>query len=148
MKKTIALLLVLLLGLALLAGCADKKTTSNEEPSAPSQSAGASISSSPSTSKEDLPFDGTVTAAKENGTVKVTVSLPQKGQTLCSLLLVTDLSYQYTFAQGDGRLCDMKQIALDEKGEASATLQLNGVTETVYLIVTADDGTFATVTVK
>ena len=137
MKKAIALLLIPLLFLPIFVGCGTKTSESSpSEDATPSPS--VSIPVDPS-----FPSDGTVNAERENDTVKVEVKIPSKAGTACSLLLVTDPSYQYGFANGEG-LCDIAQIALDDGGEAIATLRLNGASGPVYLIVTTNDGAFMT----
>ena len=152
MKKIISVLLLLLLALSLFAGCAKKQTTSNDQTPAESPSSSASSPQSDATDPskgEAFPEDGVVTATKDGSTVQVSLAIPSYAKKHCSLLLLTDTSYQYSWADAPaGVLCDLGQLTLDDKGNGSATLKAPEAIGTVYLVVTTESGAFTTVTIN
>ena len=160
MKKLTATLLILLLALLLLAGCQSKKTTS--EPSVsdtPEESSVSDIAPSPSVpsvsepSKEKvslspLPENVDISAKKEGTSVTIRLSLPDAAEKEVSLVILTDLSYRYSWAENpEEGLCDVAQLALDDKGQGEASLYIKNATDTFYLVVTTADGTSYTLTI-
>ncbi len=150
MKKPTATLLILLLALSLLTGCQEKKTTSEpERPTTPEEGSVSDIAPSPFTSDPSgekdsispLPENVHISAKKEGSSVKVRLSLPDATEKEVSLVVLTDLSYRYSWAEHKEALCDLAQIRLDDKGEGTLTMQLNNENDPFYLIITTADGT-------
>ena len=150
MKKPIAILLVLLLALSFLTACQGKKTTSEpQSPTTPEEGSVLDIVPSPSASDPSeeksslspLPENVDISAKKEGSSVAVRLSLPDAAGKEVSLVILTDLSYRYSWAEHQEALCDLAQVRLDDKGEGTLTMQLNNENDPFYLIVTAADGT-------
>lgn len=149
MKKIIVTLLLLLLALSLLAGCTKKQSTTDSSLSTPDGQTSLSESESGSDETSNFPSDGKLTVTKEGTSVKGTLSIPSMSGRICSLLLLPDLSYQFSWGeQPQERLCDLAEITLDEKGDGTFTLNTNGFDGSVYLVVTTDDGAFTTAEIK
>lgn len=80
--------------------------------------------------------------------MKVQLTAASLAKKEISLVLIKDPSYQYTWSEDtEGRLCDLAQICLDDKGEGTVTLQL-GDAATAYLVVSTEDGLSTILTVN
>ena len=142
MKKYIPIVGMCLLAACLLAGCKSKNT--------PVQSTTAPVATTTTTtiSTDNLPAEGVLSCQKDGTTIAIRVTLAECANEEVSLLVLSDLSYQYTWWENpDACLSDLGQLTLDAKGEGSIELKLKSSEQPVYLLLTTSAGV-ATLEVK
>ena len=156
MKKTISILLILLLSVSLFAACGKGQTTDEQPSSSPNEGPSSSLSQeepSPAPSGEDsskadpsmpLPADDRLSVKKEDGALVVSVTSKEDAQKEVSLIVLTDLSYQYSWMDHTEEcLSDLGQLRLDDQGCGKLTLTIKKEGTPLFLVLTAPSGSYS-----
>ena len=142
MKKVFVLCLALLLALPLFAGCTKKKTTDTPSPDSPAPQSSATESFDHCSELPPDPADGKLTLSREGKTLTVKITLESDKNSAVSLLLLDDPAYTTSWAENPEHLIDLAEAVLDDKGEATLTLQLKDENAVCHLILTTKSGVF------
>jgi hypothetical protein len=90
------------------------------------------------------PAEGVLSYQKEGESITAYVTLPKCAGEAVSLLLLTDLRYQYSWAEApDACLSDLGQLTLSSSGEGSLTLTPKTTDAPLYLILSTSCGSYA-----
>ncbi len=133
MKKIIVCICALLLVVCgVLCGCKGKEQPEN--------------STAATTEKEKpaaTPADGIMSCTKNGAAVTVNITLTECAGKEVSLVAILDPQYQYTWSENASAcLSDIGQICLDKDGKGTHTLTLKAENEPVYIILTAESGSY------
>lgn len=132
MKKTIICICAVLLACGILCGCKGKD-----------QPDGNTVTTAAVENPDAVPADGIMSCTKSGDSVTVDITLSECAGKEVSLIVISDPQYQYTWSENaEVCLSDIGQVALDKDGKGTFELKLKNSSETAYIILTAEVGSY------